>query len=162
MPSKCSMVHICTLKKKFLQVSLTCAWRHVLAGEHKKIDWEIPPGSKCLGPPNQPPQNRGTTKPLFLARFCSAWVYVQMATVGVALLEKQKKYREANEKLLCLLGGNCCPSRRGYWWNRLTTNLEKHLHRVQEALEVLLATLQCFTQDFPLSYHRNLSYCKAS
>lgn len=112
----------------------------MLAGEHKKINWETQSGSKCLGPPNPIPKRQGTIKPLFLARFCSAWVYVQMATVGVALLEKQKKYGEAVERLQCLLGGNCCPSRRGYWWNRLTTNLEKHLHRVQEALEVLLAT----------------------
>jgi hypothetical protein len=41
-----------------------------------------------------------------------------MATVGVSLLERGKRYEEAVELLHCLLGGNCSPARRGEWWLR--------------------------------------------
>lgn len=106
-------------------------------GAHKKVDWR---GGHSGGieqyPPNPLKKRHEPVKPLFLARFSSAWVFVCIATVGVSLFEKQKKYELAVEILLSLLGGNCCPSRRGYWWERLTTNLEKHLNRPQEALEV--------------------------
>ncbi len=74
-------------------------------------------------------------QPLFLARFHAAWVHAGMATVGVSLLEKQRRYEEAVDLLQRLLGGNCCPSRRGLWWLRLSINLE-HLGRVEIALEV--------------------------
>lgn len=38
-----------------------------------------------------------------------------MATVGVSLLERQRRYREAIEALRLLLAGTCCPGRRGRW-----------------------------------------------
>lgn len=73
--------------------------------------------------------------PLFLARFCCAWVYTGMATIGVSLLEKQRDYQAAIDLIQLLLGGNCCPGRRGEWWCRLSINLE-HLGDVDAALEV--------------------------
>ncbi len=52
-------------------------------------------------------------RPLYLARFCSAWVYAGMCTVGVSLLEKGRRYEEAVSTLRGLLEGKCCPGRRG-------------------------------------------------
>ena len=133
--------------------ALEPAWRSIENGDHKRISWENPhealasskPASDCPSmPPNeclegqQEPQILPVDHrklPLFLVRFCAAWVYAGMATVGVSILEKKRQYREAVERLRCLLGGNCCPSRRGYWWNRLVLNLE-HVNRREEALEV--------------------------
>jgi Fanconi-associated nuclease 1 len=72
---------------------------------------------------------------MFLARFTAAWVYAEMGTVAVALLEKQQQYRGAVELLQLLLGGNACVGRRGEWWTRLAINLE-HLGQAEDALEV--------------------------
>lgn len=56
------------------------------------------------------------------------WVYCAMATAGVSLLERQRCYQAAIDRLHQLLGGCCCPGRRGDWWQRLTTDLE-HLNK---------------------------------
>lgn len=40
----------------------------------------------------------------FLRRFSAAWVYVSMATAGVALRERQRRYAEAADLLRLLLG----------------------------------------------------------
>lgn len=40
----------------------------------------------------------------FLMRFTAAWVYVAMATAGVSLLEKQRRYTEACDVIRQLLG----------------------------------------------------------
>jgi fanconi-associated nuclease 1 len=78
--------------------------------------------------------------PLFLRRFDAGWVYCQMATVGVSLLERRREHRAAADRLQQLLGGACCPSRRGLWWERLSMNLD-HLGRREDALEVAEAAL---------------------
>ena len=102
------------------------------------------------------------------------WVYCGMATVGVSLLERQRRHQDAVDRLRQLLGaalpglllpgragdvacaactrralhagrrdaaegsaalpracagGRCCLSRRGEWWIRLATDLEKHLSK---------------------------------
>ncbi|KAK9829081.1 hypothetical protein WJX72_003785 [[Myrmecia] bisecta] len=72
--------------------------------------------------------------------FSAAWVFTAMATAGVSLLEKRKQYQEATELLRKLLGGACCPGRRGEWWVRLSVDTE-HLGRVEEALEVAQSAL---------------------
>ncbi|KAI7839720.1 hypothetical protein COHA_006524 [Chlorella ohadii] len=72
--------------------------------------------------------------PAFLRQFDAGFVYCSMATAGVSLLERQKRYQEAIDRLHQLLGGACCLSRRGDWWTRLATNLV-HLKRKNEALE---------------------------
>lgn len=51
-----------------------------------------------------------------------------MATAGVSLLERQRRYAAATDRLHQLLGGRCCPGRRGEWWQRLATDLE-HLNK---------------------------------
>ncbi|KXZ52525.1 hypothetical protein GPECTOR_9g569 [Gonium pectorale] len=76
----------------------------------------------------------------FLARFCAAWVYASMGTVGVSLLERQRRYPEAVALLRSLLRGRCCPGRRGEWWTRMSLDLQ-HLGREEEALQVAEAAL---------------------
>lgn len=84
--------------------------------------------------------NTNSKVPLFLRRYNAAWVYCMMATAGVSVLERQKRYREAADRLHQLLGGWCCPGRRGLWWLRLSTDLE-HLNRQTDALEIAEAAL---------------------
>lgn len=71
---------------------------------------------------------RVTQPPLFVARFAAGWVYSVVATVGVSILEKEKRYSEAVTVLRQLLGGNHSRGRRGQWWGRLSINLD-HLGR---------------------------------
>lgn len=66
--------------------------------------------------------------PLFVARFAAGWVYSVVATVGVSILEKEKRYSEAVTVLRQLLSGNHSRGRRGQWWGRLSINLD-HLGR---------------------------------
>jgi hypothetical protein len=69
-----------------------------------------------------------TQPPLFVARFAAGWVYSVVATVGVSILEKEKRYSEAVTVLRQLLGNNHSRGRRGQWWGRLSINLD-HLGR---------------------------------
>jgi Fanconi-associated nuclease 1 len=73
----------------------------------------------------------------FFLQFNSKWVYSVMATVGISFLEKRKQYRSAVDRLQQLLGGVYCTERRGYWWIRLSIDLE-HLGKrfVMDALEI--------------------------
>jgi Fanconi-associated nuclease 1 len=58
-----------------------------------------------------------------------------MATAAVSVLERQREYRAAADRLQQLLGGWCAPGKRGHWWLRLSTDLE-HLGRPGDALEI--------------------------
>ncbi|KAJ7549063.1 hypothetical protein O6H91_07G038500 [Diphasiastrum complanatum] len=71
----------------------------------------------------------------FLQRFSAAWVYTTVCTLGVSVLERERRYVEAVELLKQLLSRRFCPRRRGYWNVRLSTNLE-HLGRKEESLQV--------------------------
>lgn len=51
-------------------------------------------------------QNEWPAAP-FLRRFSAPWVHVSMATAGVALREKQRRYAEAADLLRLLLGAGC-------------------------------------------------------
>ena len=77
-----------------------------------------------------------TPLPFFL-QYNSKWVYSVMATVGISFLEKRKQYRSAIDRLQQLLGGVYCTERRGYWWIRLSVDLE-HLGKgfAMDALEI--------------------------
>ncbi|KAH7623249.1 hypothetical protein Ndes2526B_g01671 [Nannochloris sp. 'desiccata'] len=119
------------------EAAVAPAWAALDAGQHK----EHSPSSN-----NQNQQKNDIfikphlNNPFFLRRYDSAWVYCMMATAGVSILEKQKRFRDAADRLQQLLGGNCCPSRRGTWWLRLSTDLE-HLGRSNDALEIGEAAL---------------------
>lgn len=76
-----------------------------------------------------------TINPPFLLQYNCKWVYTVMATIGIGILERKKEYKIAIERLQQLLGGVYCYERRGYWWIRLSTNLE-HLGRPTDSLEL--------------------------
>lgn len=93
----------------------------------------------------------------YLRAYTAAWVYVTMATAGVSLMEKKRRYGDATEILRQLLGGVCCSERRGEWWSRLSINTE-HLGRPLEALEVAEAALadECVKTGDRLSLQRRV------
>ncbi|GIL90767.1 hypothetical protein Vretifemale_18441, partial [Volvox reticuliferus] len=102
---------------------------------HQQQQQQSPPATLTQQPPHPPPPQQQ-----FLARFCAAWIYASMATVGVSLLERQRRYGEAVALLRQLLQGRCCPGRRGEWWMRMSLDLQ-HLGREEEALQVAEAAL---------------------
>ena len=75
------------------------------------------------------------TVPPFLRQYSARWLYCVQATVGVGILERQKNYPTAIERIQQLLGGHDCSERRGHWWIRLSTDLE-HVGRPTDALEL--------------------------
>eukprot|EP00250_Pteridium_aquilinum_P006904 c16733_g1_i1 orf=226-3453(-) len=79
-------------------------------------------------------------KDAFLARFSAAWVFATVITLGVSVLERERRYAEAIKLLKQLLNQSCCPGRRGYWTVRLSMDLE-HLGYKEESLEVAEAGL---------------------
>ncbi|KAL3700576.1 hypothetical protein R1sor_018598 [Riccia sorocarpa] len=73
--------------------------------------------------------------PPFLARFSASYVYKNVITVGVSILERERRYKEAVDALKELLKSNVRSGRRGYWTLRLSINLD-HLGRKEESLQV--------------------------
>ncbi len=63
------------------------AWDAIAAGAHKA-----------------PSCNPAHGRLAYLRSFTAAWVYTMMATIGVSLLERQRKYVEATDMLRQLLG----------------------------------------------------------
>lgn len=106
-------------------------WSALDDGKHKDVSWTSNGSLEAL--PNKPVVVANAV-PLFLARFTAPWVITKIATTGIGHLEKQKRFNDAVERLRALLGGNACPSSRGFWWNRLLIDLQ-HLKRPNEALE---------------------------
>lgn len=100
-----------------IQASLQPAWRILDRQENKIIDYS------------------GVDTPSFLSQYNSKWIYSVMATIGIGMLERKKEYKPAIERLQQLLGGEYCIERRGYWWIRLSTNLE-HIGRPTDSLEL--------------------------
>ncbi|GLJ08447.1 hypothetical protein SUGI_0088930 [Cryptomeria japonica] len=72
---------------------------------------------------------------IFLAHFSAAWVHTKILTLGVSVLEHERRYEEAVELLKSLLSRNCCPGQRGYWTLRLSVDLE-HMGQIEESLAV--------------------------
>jgi Fanconi-associated nuclease 1 len=72
---------------------------------------------------------------MFLSRFSAAWVYTKILTLGVSVLERERRYEEAIELLKCLLSRSYCPGQRGYWTLRLSIDLE-HMGHLEESLLV--------------------------
>jgi fanconi-associated nuclease 1 len=100
-----------------IHASLEPAWRILDRQENKIIEYS------------------GMDTPSFFLQYNSKWIYSVMATIGISILERKKEYRPAIEKLQQLLGGEYCSERRGYWWIRLSTNLE-HIGRPTDSLEL--------------------------
>ena len=69
----------------------------------------------------------------FLRRFSAGWVYARMLSITVEYLEKQGRYKEANDLLQCLLSQELyCTSSRGRWWERMALNLDCHLKQKEK------------------------------
>lgn len=71
--------------------ALQPAWECIGAGRHKEAALA---GTAAAAAGGQP----------FLRAYTAAWVHVCMATAGVSLLEKRRRYRRACEVLRQLLG----------------------------------------------------------
>lgn len=88
-------------------VALQPAWEALEANLHKAPLSPAQPGgphvasSGSAAAAQQQQQQAGCP---FLLRFTAAWVYVAMATAGVSLYEKQKRYEEACDTIRKLLG----------------------------------------------------------
>ena len=115
--------------------ALAPVWRFLDAGRNKT-------------PPDE-------TIPPFLQQYDARWLYSVMATVGIGLLERQKDYRTAIERIQQLLGGHYCPERRGYWWTRLSVDFE-HVGRPTDSLELAETALA----DPTIAAHERLTLRK--
>ncbi|XP_049932499.1 fanconi-associated nuclease 1 homolog isoform X2 [Nymphaea colorata] len=71
----------------------------------------------------------------FLFHFSAAWVYSKVVTLGISVLEHERRYEDAIKLLKQLLNIILCDGKRGYWALRLSVDLE-HLGRLDESLTV--------------------------
>lgn len=78
----------------------------------------------------------------FFRRYTAQWVYVRIAWHSVRALEELGEHGGAVQRLKLLLSTGLVPKRRGACMNRLTINLYRHLGRLQEALDLILTTLE--------------------
>lgn len=77
----------------------------------------------------------------FFKRYTAIWVYVRTCWYSVHALERLSEYESAIERLKLLLSTSLMPRRRGKCLNRLTINLERHVKRLQESLDVIVEAL---------------------
>ena len=85
-------------------VALQPAWEALEANLHKAPLSPAQPGGPHVGSAAAAQQQQQQAGCPFLLRFTAAWVYVAMATAGVSLFEKQKRYEEACDTIRKLLG----------------------------------------------------------
>jgi len=78
-----------------------------------------------------------STIPLFLQKYTALSVIIVALNKAVDLLEKMKKYEEAIDLLKNLLKLQTLDKFRGYWYERLSLDLDSHLKRPMEALKVV-------------------------
>ena len=79
---------------------------------------------------------------LFLKRFTAMWVYTSIIWVGVSLLERQKKYKEAISYLKLLLDQfDVNRGRRGDWWIRLIFDVA-HMKDTDHAIELCCGAIR--------------------
>jgi Fanconi-associated nuclease 1 len=97
------------------------------------------------------------TLPPFFVEYNGRWLNCLMATVGIGVLERQKAYGLAVERIQQLLGGMYCRERRGYWWIRLSVNLE-HIGRPKDSLELAETALAdpCIRPDERLTLRKRV------
>ncbi|CAN8005255.1 unnamed protein product, partial [Ixodes hexagonus] len=79
----------------------------------------------------------------FLRRFTTTAIHTRCRCLGVDVLQRVKEHRRAVRLLRALLGQtHYCLSRRGHWWDRLALNLDVHLGRPSEAMDVIKEALE--------------------
>jgi Fanconi-associated nuclease 1 len=103
--------------------------------DFKAIEHHLAPAWDLLDRQENKISDSNGLQPSFYMQYNCKWIYCVMATVGVGMLERKKEYRLAIERLQQLLGGIYCQERRGYWWIRLSINLE-HIGRPNDSLEI--------------------------
>lgn len=77
----------------------------------------------------------------FFRRYTAQWVYVRACWHSVHALERLGEHECAVSRLQLLLKTRLMPRRRGRCLNRLTINLFKHLHKVEQPLEIVMNAL---------------------
>lgn len=77
----------------------------------------------------------------FFKRFTAVWVYVRACWHSVQALERLNEHESAIARLKLLLTTDLMARRRGKCLNRLTINLFKHVHKLEEALETIIDAL---------------------
>ena len=94
----------------------------------------------------------------FLHRFSAGWVYARMLSIIVEYLEKQGRYKEANNLLQCLLSQELyCTSSRGRWWERIALNLDCHLRQKEKVcLQRSRYVIALFLQAIPYLHYSRL------
>ncbi|EGG16946.1 myotubularin related protein 15 [Cavenderia fasciculata] len=77
----------------------------------------------------------------FALKFTPGWVYTKVLSAGVGILERMKKYDDANYFYMFLLDSPFCSGKRGDWWLRLVIN-SKHQGQKENALIICERALQ--------------------
>jgi len=77
----------------------------------------------------------------FLHRFDATWVYLKLVLQLVNLLENESRHGEAIALTRRYLRTGACPGKRGYAWERLTIDLQRHAQEPQIAMEACEAAL---------------------
>eukprot|EP00884_Botryococcus_braunii_P020868 jgi/Botrbrau1/7465/Bobra.0095s0003.2 len=116
------------------EAALAPALEAIREGRHKEKALALQYGQCCL-------DSSSSGSVPFVLRYSAAWVFTAMATLAVSWLEKQRRYKDAVDLLHQLLGGVCCPGRRGEWWLRLSLDVGSHLGKPEESLEMAEAAL---------------------
>jgi len=82
-----------------------------------------------------------TALPIFLQRYSALAVIIVGLNKAVDLLEKMKKHGEAVELIRKLIANTVLDRYRGYWYERLSLDLDSHLKQPEEALVAVEAAL---------------------
>ncbi|KAM9808172.1 fanconi-associated nuclease 1 [Neosynchiropus ocellatus] len=76
--------------------------------------------------------------PVFLRSFTTGWAFTRILSRGVEILQRLRRYEDAVEELRSLLQQSVyCPDSRGRWWDRLALNLQQHLKKTEQAIDVM-------------------------
>lgn len=73
----------------------------------------------------------------FALSYRAATIYANCIHYGIRVLERCKRYADANRLLISLLSHPYSRHRRGGWWNRLALNLESHTRDPRMALRMV-------------------------
>jgi len=94
--------------------------------------------------------------PVFLQRFSALAVVMAGLNKAVDMLEKMKKHGEAVELLRKLLASTVLDRYRGFWYERLSLDLDSHLKQPEAALAVVETALN----DPKVRAGRRLTLCQ--
>ena len=96
---------------------------------------------KCFKGINKTLFDHISSLPVFLQKYTALSVIIVALNKAIDLLEKMKKYEEAVDLIRKMLNLQLLPKFRGHWYERLSLDLDSHLKRPLEALEVVETAL---------------------